>query len=427
MRGNGAGLRVAVATAIVAGSAAVLASVPLLSTVPDGPGPAAPAPRVAPASADPDPPGPADGLRQTRACSPPGPGGPGADGVPAGRPDLATGAGQVVAVIDTGVAEVPRLSGRLRGGGDYLTGEDGLDDCDGHGTDVAVLLAGAADPVSGTGAGLAPGATVLALRQSSGRFAVTGPDGAERPAGEIRTLAAAIDRAVVLGASVVNVSEVVCVPADRLDDVGAPLAGSVRAAQAAGVLVVAAAGNVDPAGTCTGDPGLRPLPALYDGVLSVAAVDAADRPAPFSVPGPWVDVAAPGVELPAPTGPAGAAVSGTSYAAPLVAGTAAAMRERFPMLTPRQVADRIRATARPPGAGRDDLVGNGVLDPAAALTAEPLLLTPDRAPDTPARAPLPLPQAPRPDLPPVAAAGAVAAVCGALAAALAAARRRPRP
>lgn len=456
----GTRLRAAATAAVVAGTATVLATYPALvdggrpapPAVAVSPGPAAPGtgpggavrtdasaadPAAAPAAAAdpglPGPPGPADGLRQTRACSPPGPAGPGAAPEAVGPPvpaELATGAGQLVAVIDTGVAAVPRLDGRLRGGGDYLTGGDGLDDCDGHGTDVAVLLAGAADPATGTGAGPAPGATVLAVRQSSGRFAVAGPDGTERPAGEIRTLAAALDRAVSLGASVINVSEVVCVPADRLADAGAPLAASVRAAEAAGVLVVAAAGNVDPAGTCTGDPGLRPLPALYDGVLAVAAVDAADRPAPFSVPGPWVDVAAPGVELPAPTGPDGATVSGTSYAAPLVAGTAAALRERFPMLTPRQLADRIRATARPPAAGRDDRIGDGVLDPAAALTAEPLLLTPGRG-DTPAgaaaRVPLPVPATPPADLPPAAAAGVVAALCGMLAAAVATVRRRPRP
>lgn len=345
----------------------------------------------------------------------------------------------LVAVIDTGVAPVPRLAGRLRGGGDYLAGGDGLEDCDGHGTDVALLLAGAAD--TGAGAGMAPEAGLLSLRQSSSRFAVRGDDGAERPAGEIRTLAAAIDRAVALGASVINVSEVVCVPTALLDDAGAVLRDAVRAARRADVLIVAAAGNLDPSGTCTGDPDLRPLPALYDGVLAVGAVDGADRPAPFSVPGPWLDLAAPGLGLPAPAGPDGAVVSGTSYAAPLVAGTAVLLRERFPMLTAQQVADRLRATARRPAAGRDDRVGDGVLDPVAALTAEPLLLTPDPAlrvaggvatgPRTgagdpgPGRAPLPTSTPDAPELPTITGVGVVAAAGGALTAILAGLRRRP--
>lgn len=390
--------------------------------------------RPAVAAAEPGPPGPADGLRQTRACTPPGDDGPGAarGAVPQPPPGLATGAGQLVAVVDTGVAPLPRLAGRLVGGGDYLTGGDGLTDCDGHGSDVALLLAGAADPVTGLGAGMAPGARILSLRQSSGRFAVRGTDGAERPAGEIRTLAAAIDRAVALGASVVNVSEVVCVPSAQVDSAGGALREAVDGAERAGVLVVAAAGNIDEAGTCTGDPDLRPLPASYDSVLAVGAVDGDDVPGDFSVPGPWVDLAAPGQDLPRPSGPDGAVVRGTSYSAPLVAGTAALLRERFPMLTPRQVADRLRATARPTAG--DGRTGHGVLDPGAALTAEPLLLTPDgpagpgdrAGPPGAGRAPLPLATTPPPDLPAVAGVGAVAAVGGALVAALAGLRRRPR-
>ncbi|MEU6699085.1 type VII secretion-associated serine protease mycosin [Pseudonocardia sp. NPDC046786] len=382
-----------------------------------------------PAAADPGPPRPADGLRQTTGCTEPGPGGPGSTPPPsAPPPGLASGAGQLVAVIDTGVTPVPRLAGRLRGGGDYLTGGDGLTDCDGHGTGVALVLAGAADPVTGGGAGIAPGAGVLSLRQSSTRFVVGDPDGSERPAGDIATLASAIRRAVALGASVVNVSQVVCVPAAAADDAGAALHAAVTAAAAADVLVVAAAGNVDPAGTCTGDPDLRPLPAAYDEVLAVGAVDARDHPAGFSIAGPWIDVAAPGVDLPAPAGPEGAVVSGTSYAAPVVAGTAALLRERFPMLTAGQVADRILATARRPAAGRDDRVGTGVVDPAAALTAEPLLLVPGHHGGAAAgtgRVPLPVPAAPRAGLPTAAGVGAVAAAGGALALVLTAVRRRP--
>ena len=59
---------------------------------------------------------------------------------------VATGRGQRIAVIDTGVAPHPRLAGRLTGLGDMLTGGDGLDDCDGHGTAVAGLIGAAPDP-----------------------------------------------------------------------------------------------------------------------------------------------------------------------------------------------------------------------------------------------------------------------------------------
>ena len=115
----------------------------------------------------------------------------------------------LIAVIDTGVFPHRLLGSRLRGGGDYLTGGDGLDDCDGHGTAVAGLLAAAAEP-SGRGStpiGIAPGARLLAIRQSSSSFEVSDPDGTTRPAGDTRTLAEAVVLAVRGGADVINISE----------------------------------------------------------------------------------------------------------------------------------------------------------------------------------------------------------------------------
>lgn len=58
---------------------------------------------------------------------------------------LTRGSGQRVAVIDTGVSTHPRLS-RLMGGGDYVFTGDGTQDCDGHGTAVAGIIAATADP-----------------------------------------------------------------------------------------------------------------------------------------------------------------------------------------------------------------------------------------------------------------------------------------
>lgn len=390
------------------------------------------------AAEDPGPgaPGPAPGVRQRDECVPSVSGSPIGSATGHGDPlaavhRLADGTGQRIAVIDTGVSAHPSLAGRLSGGGDYVAGGDGLADCDGHGTEVAGLIAAAPDPVTRGGGGVAPAARILSLRQSSARFTVTGPDGRERPAGEIGTLAAAIERAVALGAGVINISEVVCVPADRAGDAGAPLHRAVRRATDAGVVVVAAAGNADPSGTCTGDPGLRPLPALFDDVIAVGAVDGSDRPAPFSVPGEWVDVAAPGVDVrPSAAGSGSALLSGTSYAAPVVSGVAALLRERFPSLTPEQIADRIRATARHPARGRDGRVGHGVVDPAAALTAEPLLLQPTPGSRAAPRGSSPLPglgARPADHTPAVVGGlGGILALVGATAAALAGLRRGPR-
>lgn len=79
----------------------------------------------------------------------------------------------------------------------------------------------------------------------------------------------------------------------------------------------------------------------------------------------WVDVAATG-EAVASLAPD--PVSGTSYAAPVVSGLAALIRARFPALTARQVMQRIESTAHHPPAGWDPLVGNGTIDPLAAVS-----------------------------------------------------------
>jgi membrane-anchored mycosin MYCP len=95
------------------------------------------------------------------------------------------------------------------------------------------------------------------------------------------------------------------------------------------------------------------------------------------MPGPWVDVAAPGTGLRslAVGGGTTGGLDGTSFAAPWVAGLAALVRERFPELTAAEVVDRILATARraPADGGA---IGHGVVDPVAALTALPARLTP---------------------------------------------------
>ena len=121
-------------------------------------------------------------------------------------------------------------------------------------------------------------------------------------------------------------------------------------------------------------------PAWYDDyVLTVGSVDDSGAPSSFSLAGPWVDVAAPGENMvslnPGGSGLADALpavgrsmpLSGTSYAAPVVSGLAALIRARFPTLTARQVMQRIETTAHGSHGGWDPVVGNGVVDPVAAL------------------------------------------------------------
>ncbi len=340
---------------------------------------------------------------------------------------LTRGAGQTVAVIDTGVYPHPRLPA-LKAAGDYVSTGDGTEDCDAHGTLVAGLIA--ARPVAGSGfAGGAPDAELITIRQSSGHYSDrsrTDDDAARNGTGygDVRTLASALRRAVDLGATVVNISEVACrTVSEGLFD--GPLGAAVQyATDVEDVVVVVAAGNSDacrdgnPGSTDPAVPGADPWdsvttlasPAWYDDyVLTVGAVESDGTPSDYSLPGPWVDVAAPGSGLvslnpgseglvdriPGSNGPQ--PISGTSFAAPLVAATAALVRARHPHLTAREVMTRIEATAHSPAEGWNPRVGHGVVDPYAAVTAplSPGHLRPDdKVPAEPRALAAPVPTPP---------------------------------
>lgn len=315
------------------------------------------------------------------------------------------GAGQTVAVIDTGVTR-HRLLPHLVPGGDYVSTGDGTDDCDGHGTVVAGIVGAEPDPDGSTFSGIAPDATILSIRQSSNKFRASDePSGSGF--GDVDTLASAVRTAADLGATVINVSSVACLPTDGgLDDrpLGAALAYAVDVKN---VVVVAAAGNVGGPGQCPEqNPATDPAqpgqpdwdrvsvvvsPAWYDDyVLTVGSVDAHGQPSAFSLAGPWVDVAAPGEGIVSldpdgeglvsslPTSGDPMPISGTSYAAPLVSGIVALVRSRSPELTARQVMRRIEETARRPAAGWDPVVGQGVVDALAAVSGDATAPTGER-------------------------------------------------
>jgi len=271
---------------------------------------------------------------------------------------LSTGAGVTVGVVDTGVdPRSPKLAGAVDRG-ESLTAVDtpavyrvspgGTTDCDGHGTAVAAIVAGRVAAGDDRAAGVAPSARIYPV-------AVQG-DFAQAPAALVgQAIREAADHASVINLSFAR-------PSNDPD-----VAAAIKYALARNVVVVAAAGNEGAAQTQTW------YPAAYPGVLAVAAVGPSGQPLDASNKGAWISVAAPGQTLTAvPAGGRGyVTVSGTSFAAAIVSGTAALIRSRFPSLTAQQVVARIVATAVPPGDGpRDDQVGAGVVDPFAALTAE---------------------------------------------------------
>jgi membrane-anchored mycosin MYCP len=308
---------------------------------------------------------------------------------------LTRGAGQTVAVIDTGVSR-HRLLPHLIPGGDYVSTGDGTSDCDGHGTIVAGIIGAAHDPGDPRGfGGIAPDATIIGIRQSSNKFRAS-DDPSSSGFGDVDTLAMAVRSAADMGATVINVSSVACLPAkDGIDDraLGAALSYAVDVRNA---VVVTAAGNIggqcaeqNPVPARPGQPdwaGVHVVvsPAWYDDyVLTVGSVGPNGAPSQFSLAGPWVDVAAPGENVVSldpggeglvdrlPSAGGEATLSGTSYAAPVVSGIVALMRARSPELTARQVMQRIEDAARRPSAGWDPFVGRGVVDAYAAVTGGP--------------------------------------------------------
>ncbi|MET9228736.1 type VII secretion-associated serine protease mycosin [Lentzea sp. NPDC003310] len=308
---------------------------------------------------------------------------------------FATGAGVKIAIIDTGVdPRNPRFGGRVQGGGDYVANQNGLDDCDGHGTEVAGVAAAA--KTEGDFVGAAPEATILAIRQTSDRFEFKGDANNEKraSAGKVGTLAQAIVRAANQNAKVINISLTNCSSPKGFSADDQKLQAAIRyAVDVKDAVIVTAAGNLSDQGTgcAQQNSNLDPAnvnsvssPAWFaDDVLSVASISRSGAVSSFSVWGPWVSIAAPGEEIisvdPKGTGLTNANVTaqgvqdikGTSFASPYVAGITALVRERFPNLKARQVMERLKATALHPGnvTGRDNKTGFGMVNPVAALTA----------------------------------------------------------
>ena len=285
-----------------------------------------------------------------------------------------TGAGVTVAVVDTGVdSSHPDLAGQVLPGADFLTGTEGpATDPNGHGTHVAGIIAAATGNGAGI-AGVAPDARILPIR-------VLGANGS----GYLSDAANGIVYAADHGADVVNLSISATTSIEAMTN-------AIAYARSRGVVVVAAAGNT----RANGSP--ASYPAADPGVLAVAATDATDRFAPYSTAGDYVDVAAPGNAV-LSTFPGGyRTLSGTSMAAPHVAGLAALVRAADRALTPDQVEQVIESSAVDRGApGRDDDYGYGRVDAAAALASLP---APTRTDPTPSETTTPDPITPEPTTP----------------------------
>ncbi len=280
-----------------------------------------------------------------------------------------TGQGVVVANMDTGVDwQHPDLQAAYRGydprglpnhRGNWYVATDEVylypGDGNGHGTHTMGLMAGR------QGTGVAPGARWIAVKA----FTDTRRSTDVWLLDAFQWLVAPGDDPA-LAPDIVNGS---WSSAARDSDM---FRQAVRALRAAGIVPVFSAGNDGPVSQTVGIPG------GYPEVLTVGATDDQDSLAVFSSRGPSAfgvvkpDVVAPGVAvLSTYHGGGYAIIDGTSMATPLVAGVAALLRQAAPDLSPDQVAQIIRSTARPIGAEPvpNNNVGAGLVDAYAALSA----------------------------------------------------------
>ena len=271
--------------------------------------------------------------------------------------NVTRGAGVIVSVIDSGIGDVADLGGAVIGGADF----SGVGSADGrtpvgaspdHGTLVASLLAGRG---TGTDSGVIGTAPEASLLSASVALGVT----TDIPSDE--QIANAIVWSVDNGATVINMS----LTRNSLDW---PRSwdDAFMYAFDHDVVIVAAAGN---RGTGTEEVG---APATIPGVLTVAGLDAnGEASYDASSQGITIGVAAPGEEL-VGVSASGQYMkwSGSSGAAPLVAGLVALVRASHPELNAANVIQRVLATATPVGTVPSPTYGYGIINASAAVSAE---------------------------------------------------------
>jgi serine protease AprX len=298
-----------------------------------------------------------------------------------------TGQGVTVAVVDTGIDNLPDFSGRLAGGVDLTGGNEPYQDGYGHGTFVAGLIAGNGASSNGQYSGEAPGARLVSIK-------VAGATGTTHLSTVILGLQWAVDHRSSYGINVLNLS---LGYQSSQSTVTNPLDQAVEAVWKAGITVVASAGNAGPFNGTILSPGDDPM------VITVGALDDMATPSPlddemtnFSSVGPtsrdgWtkpdlvvsgrsvVSLAAPGSTIynsypSARIGPANFVGSGTSFSSAITSGAAALVLAANPGLTPNQVKARLLGTSTPGPVGNPFVDGHGALDAFAAANAGPMNL-----------------------------------------------------
>ncbi len=245
-----------------------------------------------------------------------------------------------------------------------------------HGTLVSGVLAAAGNNDKGV-TGMAWNARIMTVKVLDCGLASNGGS----PGGDMSNIAEGIDYARQMGAHIINLS-LASRPGNSSADLPA-LRAAIESAQAAGIIIVAAAGN-----HTASDSNVAPgFPAAYTQYPAVVGVGASNASAgntweTYSNWGPGVDLAAPGRDIAGPTrtdigGSSYGADRGTSFAAPLVSGMFALMMSRNERLTVSEYLQLATSTATPapPAPHGGNWAGAGIINAGAALARVPMLIT----------------------------------------------------
>lgn len=307
-----------------------------------------------------------------------------------------TGRGIGVAVVDSGVYPHPDLAGRIVAAIDFTSlaptvSNIPLNDLGGHGTHVAGLIAGDGTQSAGVYTGVAPQANIIDVRVIDGH-------GSSNVSTILRGLQWILANRATYNIKVVNVSLGATPTGSYKSDL---MATAAEILNFAGVAVVVSAGNTGPiAGTITTpatDPYVITVGALDDNGTALltddlmatfssrgkTAFDQLSKPDLLAPGRKMVSLRAPGSELDALFPDRQVTVlgaltadyyrlSGTSMAAPVVAGTIALMYERNPGLTTSQVKKRLKSTTTPLSFGTSLDRGAGLVNAyRAAASIDP--------------------------------------------------------
>lgn len=268
-----------------------------------------------------------------------------------------------VAVIDTGLQMnhpdlnsriIQSLSVDITGSSNVLLSNMSTPYVNSHGTEVTSVIA--ANVNNGIGiagvAGISPSGNAYNCRIMAVQAYTLQTDGNYKIS--VGNLCEAIEYAIANGADIINLSM-------QMETYNRDVENYMNAAYSAGITIIASAGNTGSSNTV--------YPAAFNNVISVIASDTTDSRASFSSYGNHNNLSAPGFSIQtASVGSGYTTVDGTSFAAPMVSGTAMMMKSINNNLSPTEIKNILETTATDVGpVGFDSSTGYGILNSGLAV------------------------------------------------------------